>query len=87
MAIEQSFSVAPPNEADKETLNDYSEIIQRNFESLFGLAHSHGVRTSVPSTQEGEMNDIITVNLEGTYYLYVKVSKTQWARTAALTLV
>jgi hypothetical protein len=87
MAIEQSFQVVPPSSADKESLNDYTEIIQRNLDALYGAAHTHGVRTSAPDSQDGEQNDIVIVNLEGTYYLYVKVSNTQWARTASLTLI
>lgn len=41
MASQQEFPLSPPLEADKEHLNDFSEIIQRNLRSLFDLAHEH----------------------------------------------
>lgn len=82
MASQQEFQVSPPLETDKETLQDFSEIIQRNLQKLFELAHEHRTRDSEPKAKDLDIGIPIVVNLSGTYYLYVKINDTQLARTA-----
>lgn len=82
MARKQKTPLVPPILDDKKSLSDYSSIIQRNFEDLFNDDHTHNLKTTVPSSTDGSPQDIIIVNLSGTYYLYVKVSTTLWKRIA-----
>jgi hypothetical protein len=71
MSKTQNFPIS-----DKPT----PEVIQRNLEDLYEFAHSHSVRTSVPTEKEGSVGDIIPVLLNGTDYLYVKLPA-GWKRT------
>ena len=81
MATSQQFPVAPPSQSDSK-LQDFAEVIQRNVSRLFDLSHEHPVRTVVPTTSELSVGVPVTVLINGTYYLYVKVSATQLARVA-----
>lgn len=83
MALLQNDPVAPPTQTD-EGLKDFSEIIQRNFDELFTLAHQHGVRISFPGATDGMASDIVAVDDGTTVYLLVKTSR-GWFRTSALT--
>lgn len=58
------------------------EVVQKSFEQLFGFAHDHLVRTTAPTSREGTPGDMTPVNLSGTYYLYIKMTSTVWARVA-----
>ena len=86
MSSSQEFPVAPPTKNDLETFKDFSEIIQRNLRDLFELSHEHRILTSAPTLSDLEAGVSVVVNLNGVFYLYVKVSATQIARVA-LTLV
>ena len=72
MAERQSKPIAPPLEADKETLDDYSAIIQDNFIQLFQIAHRHTVLLSAPAFNEGNIGDIFLVDDGSTFKLYAK---------------
>ena len=84
MSKKQKFPIAPPLSVDKENftsfLADLTSVIQRNLEDLFFDAHLHDIRTSAPANTDGNIKDILIVNLSGTYYLYVKVAPTLWKR-------
>jgi hypothetical protein len=82
MSKTQSNKVAPPLDADKEGLNDFSAIVQRNFEDVFQDLHTHDVRTSAPTSTEGSIGDILPVKISSTYYLYVKFDSSTWKRVA-----
>jgi len=59
------------------------EVIQRNLEDLFHCAHTHDLRTTAPSSNEGSVGDIIPVLLSGTGYLYIKFPNIGWKRITA----
>jgi hypothetical protein len=83
MALLQNDPVAPPTATD-EGLRDFAEIIQRNLDELFTLAHQHGVRVTFPGSTDGMASDIVSVDDGQNVYLLVKTSR-GWFRTAALT--
>jgi len=58
------------------------EILQKSLDQLFGYAHEHLVKTTAPTSKDGIPGDIVPVNLSGTYYLYIKITSTVWARVA-----
>jgi len=65
--------------------NDFkANIVQKNFEDLFELAHDHKVMGSLPITTNGEPTDIVIVDDGTNVYLAVKTSR-GWFRTVALT--
>jgi hypothetical protein len=79
--IKQERQVTPPIEADSK-LVDYSSIVQKNFQDLFGVAHVHvgpnGVLATAPLATSGAVGDIVIVNTAGVVTLYIKVAATQW---------
>lgn len=77
MPITQREKMAPPRPEDKETLDDYSSIIQDNLGDLFQAAHNHTLRTTVPASNEGNVGDIFLVETSTTFKLYVKFT-TGW---------
>lgn len=85
MGLLQNDPIAPPTPSD-ESLQDFSEIIQRNMEELFTLAHQHGVRIAFPGATDGIASDIVSVDDGSNVYLLVKTSR-GWFRTAALTTI
>jgi hypothetical protein len=85
MSTRQTYNVTPPTPEDS-TLQDFSEVVQRNVSTLFDLSHTHPVRTTVPTVNELEIGTPVTVLTGGTYYIYVKVSTTQLARVALTTV-
>lgn len=81
MAERQSKPLSPPLENDKETLIDYSAIIQDNFQQLLQIAHRHKILTAAPATNEGNVSDVFLVNLADVTYLYAKFpSPLNWQR-------
>jgi len=68
----QSEPISPPILNDRDTLDDFSAVIQRNIEDLFELAHKHRYRTSAPSSNEGDVGDIYLVEESSTFKVYVK---------------
>ena len=86
MTIRQQQPVSPPRPEDRESLDDYASITQDNFRQLFQIAHRHGVRTTAPSSNEGNVEDIILVETSTEKYIAVKFSS-GWFRTAALTAI
>lgn len=85
MGLLQNDPVAPPTENDRG-LQDFSEVIQRNFDDLYQLAHSHPVRTTLPGATDGAVGDIQLYDDGTTVYLLAKTSR-GWFRTAALTAI
>jgi hypothetical protein len=85
MGLYQNELVAPPVKTD-ESLKDFAEVIQRNMDELFQLAHAHGVRVSLPGSTDGMASDIVSVDNGTTVYLLVKTSR-GWFRSAALTAI
>lgn len=83
MPLFQNDPVSPPTPTDSG-LQDFSEIIQRNFDELFTLAHQHGVRITFPGATDGVASDIVSVDDGTNVYLLVKTSR-GWFRTSALT--
>lgn len=83
MGLLQNDPIAPPTSSD-DALQDFSEIIQRNMEELFTLAHGHAVRSTFPGATDGSVGDILPYDDGTTVYLLVKTSR-GWFRTAALT--
>jgi len=74
MAERQSQPISPPLNVDKESLSDYSAILQDNFTQLFQIAHRHKILTSAPASNEGNVGDIFLVESGGTFSLYAKFS-------------
>lgn len=72
MALRQPEPLSPPLSPDREILNDYSTVIQKNLEQLFELAHGHTVRTVAPTSNEGEIGDIVLVQTTTTFSIYAK---------------
>lgn len=85
MALLQNDPVAPPTAGDTN-LQDFSEIVQRNFEELFQLAHQHPVRTTLPEPTEGAIGDINLYDDGIDVYVLVKTSR-GWFRTVTLIAV
>lgn len=84
MAKQQTRPIAPPVQADVESLQDFSSVIQDNLFDLFNAAHDHNTRTTAPASTEGVVGDIVLVFLSPDWYIYAKVDTTTWKRTAAL---
>ncbi len=84
MSKTQQFPLSMPLSADKETLKDFSSIIQRNLADLFDAAHSHSTRTSLPARGEGSTGDMVLATVSGSTYICIKTSA-GWFRTSALT--
>lgn len=76
----QTPIVAPPQEED-ENLEDYTAVIQAVFEEVFQDLHTHDVRTTAPTTSDGEIGDIQLVELETGKFLYIKF-KAGWFKVA-----
>lgn len=85
MGALQNDPVAPPVSTDRG-LQDFSEIIQRNMEELFTLAHAHAPRTTLPEATDGMVGDIVGYDDGTTVYLLYKTNR-GWFRTAALTAI
>jgi hypothetical protein len=83
MPLLQNDPVAPPTAGDTG-LQDFAEIIQRNFDELFAIAHSHPVRSAFPGATDGAVGDILSVDDGQDVYICVKTTR-GWFRTAAMT--
>jgi hypothetical protein len=68
----QPKPISPPLEHDRDTLADYSAIIQDNAKDLFQLAHKHRYLTSAPTSNEGTVGDVFLVEESSTFKLYAK---------------
>lgn len=67
--------------------NDFSaSSVLYLFEELYQSAHDHSVRTAFPADQDGEVGDIVIVDLTTAVYICTKTSR-GWFKTAALTAV
>ena len=86
MPIQQNTPIVPPDRGDTG-LEGYTTNIQDNMSILYDAGHTHPIRTTFPRANEGNVGDIVGVNINSLYYLVVKISNTQWARTDALTLI
>ncbi len=72
MAERQEQPMSPPRPEDKETLIDFSSVVQDNLTQLFQSAHNHSIRTTVPASNEGSAGDIFLVEVSGVFSLYAK---------------
>lgn len=70
---EQRLTVSPPSTKD-EGLQDYSSVIQQNFEDIFEVGHSHDLLGQLPNETDGVIGDIQLVNDGTNYYLCAKFS-------------
>lgn len=77
--MQQRTVLAPPLAGDKE-LTDFTSVVQSNLDDLHQLAHTHAIKNYAPSNTEGNIGDMVPVNIVGTHYLYVKVANTTWKR-------
>lgn len=84
MAKQQKRYVSAPITGDRESLSDFSSVVQDNLADIYDLAHTHDIRTTAPEANEGMTGDIVLVELSGAHYLYCKISGDTWKRTAAL---
>jgi len=74
----QRNKLATPLPPDRESLDQYSAIIQGIFEQLFEAGHTHAVKTTAPASNEGQVGDIYLVNVSGTYSIYAKFPSVGW---------
>jgi hypothetical protein len=72
MPERQEQPISPPRLEDRDTLNDYSAVLQDNYQQLFQVAHRHSIRTTAPASNEGNITDIILVEDGSTFKIYVK---------------
>lgn len=71
----------------REVGNDYSaSAVKYLFEELYGQAHNHPVRSSLPTGQEGSIGDLIIVDDGTSVYICTKTSR-GWFKTSALTVI
>lgn len=84
MSRPQHFPISMPLAADRETLKDFSSVLQRNLADLFDAAHAHSTRTSLPARGEGSVGDMVLATVSGSTYICIKTSA-GWFRTSALT--
>jgi len=63
-----------------------ASILQMNLTDLFQAAHTHGVRSALPNSQDGTPGDIVIVDTSSSVYICVKTSR-GWFKTAALSAV
>ncbi len=86
LAKTQPNPISPPREVDRETLTDFSSILQGNLEELFELAHSHKVLLADPLATNGAIGDIQLVDDGTDKYLVARYSD-GWYKTANLTAI
>ena len=75
------FKTAPPLTSDAASLKDFSSINQQNLNQLFSSSHDHTVFTTAPTSNQGDIMDVILVQLGSSYYLYAKFPVVGWKRT------
>ena len=68
----QQFPVSPPLALDVQTLKDYTSVIQKNLRDLFNTSHNHPLMTSAPANTDGNIGDVILVQLDTSPYLYIR---------------
>lgn len=78
--------VNPPGPSDRETLTDYSSVIQLTFDDLYASAHDHKVIVSDPAVNDGSIQTISIVDNGTNVYLVVK-TKRGWFKSAAFTAI
>jgi hypothetical protein len=82
MSRDSSIQLSPPLEADRNTLADYTSVLQRLLEDIFDDLHKHSSFTTAPTSEDGADRDIRLVELNGTGYIYVKFPTLGWKRIA-----
>ena len=75
------FKTSPPLTFDASSLKDFSSITQQNMNQLFASSHDHTIFTSAPTSTQGDIMDVILVQLGSSYYLYAKFPVVGWKRT------
>lgn len=73
MAIQQREPVVPPKPSDR-MLQDFAQIIQDSFKSLYLVAHVHRVVTATPTMRDGDVGDIYLLDVTGAKKICVKFS-------------
>jgi len=82
MASEQYRPVVAPPESDRESLNDFSQVIQENLERLYELVADVQTSSTVPTSSEGAVGSVRYVLVSGTWRQYIKVDLTTWKYVA-----
>lgn len=85
MSLSQASPVVPPVPTDR-TLNNFSQVIQNSFKTLFQAGHIHNVISVVPKKNDGAVGDIYLFDDGTNIYLYIKTSR-GWAKSSILTLI
>lgn len=75
MAKSQRRPLNPPTPDDRETLQDYSRVIQDSLGELYLAAHEHSIRTDNPTVNEGSKQQISIVDTGTSVYLVVKTAR------------
>lgn len=90
MSLPNGLPVVPPGDEDKK-LVDYSSVLRRNCDILFQAAHYHvgknGILTSAPTSNMGNVGDILLAVVSANAYIYFKVNDTDWYRLGPATKV
>ena len=76
--LTQRTKLSPPLAADKESLADYSAVLQGIFDQLFEASHIHSIRTTAPASNEGSPGDVQLVVVGGVYSIYAKFPTVGW---------
>lgn len=78
--------VNPPPASDRESLTDYSAVIQLTFDDLYEAAHDHKVLTSNPRVNDGSIQTMSIVD-DGTNVYVVVKTKRGWFKSANFTAI
>lgn len=76
--------VNPPGDSDRESLTDYSAVIQLTFDDLYQAAHDHRVLTADPKANDGSIQTVSIVDNGTNVYLVVK-TKRGWFKSPNFT--
>lgn len=86
MSKVQKQRVTPPVAQDT-ALKGFTTNIQNSIEALYKDAHDHAPRSTMPTAEEGQVGDMRAATDGTDWYIVTKISRTQWARSAALVLL
>lgn len=76
--------VNPPGPTDRQTLTDYSSVIQLTFDDLYQSAHDHLVLTADPKPTDGSIQTVSIVDDGVNVYLVVKTGR-GWFKSPTFT--
>lgn len=63
-----------------------SNVLQRNLQELFEVAHDHPIRETFPSAREGMPHDLVIVDTGSAVHICVKTAR-GWFKSAAFTAI